>query len=98
MITLISMGILLNVSRYVETNPKQEAIQPKKRKIPREGATLSSSDQQVCVTPAGSNEWEAIVAGTRVKPETKLPRPAIKGNWSSLADSPTTAEDANVVK
>lgn len=94
MVTLISMGILLNISRYVETNPKQEVVQPKKRKIPREGATLSSSDQQVCVTPVGSNEWEAIVASGRVKTETKLPRPAIAANWSSVSYSSEAEGDS----
>ena len=98
MVTLISMGILLNISRYVETDPKQEVIKPKKRKIPREGATISSSDQQVCVTPVSSNEWEAIVASSRVKNETKLPRPAIKASWSSAplitdTDTENTSED-----
>lgn len=86
-VTLISMGILLNISRYVETNPKQDIIPPKKRKIPREGATISSSDQQVCVTPVNSNEWEAIVAVSRVKSEAKLPRPAIKASWSSAVEA-----------
>lgn len=90
-ITLLSMGILLNISRYVENTPKQEIIQPKKRKIPREGATLSSSDQQVCVTPISSNEWETVVAGSRVRVESKLPRPAINAGWSSISE--TSAAD-----
>lgn len=94
MVTLVSMGILLNISRYVETNPKQDIIPPKKRKIPREGATISSSDQQVCVTPVNSNEWEAIVAGARVKSEAKLPRPAIKASWSSAAEVSASNENS----
>jgi len=94
MVTLVSMGILLNISRYVETNPKQDIIAPKKRKIPREGATISSSDQQVCVTPVNSSEWEAIVAGARVKSEAKLPRPAIKASWSSVAEATNTNDDS----
>ncbi|MGM9998447.1 MAG: FtsW/RodA/SpoVE family cell cycle protein [Candidatus Bruticola sp.] len=76
-VTMISMGLMLNISANNKSGEKPRPVKVKKNKAVREGATLSSSDSQSCVTPMSSIEWEGIASSGSVKQESNLPRPAI---------------------
>jgi len=84
MLSLMSMGLLLNISEHTNVRPKQALPKSTRRKAVRKGATISSSDQQVSVKPVSSREWEAIVAQGRTPVDHKLPRPVIEPSWSKV--------------
>lgn len=76
-VTMVSIGILLNISDYTS---RQMVALPEERKEPRRmrrGSTLTSSEE--VVRPVSSGEWETSVGAARPeKPRTNLPQPIVE--------------------
>lgn len=87
MISLMSMGLILNISDNINAKPKKIASEVKKTRIVNRSATISSSEDGN-IDSTSSGEWENTVKTERDK-RTKidtgsnwLPRPAIEPSWT----------------
>lgn len=79
-VTLMSMGILLNISDYTSRQAVTVPQERKERRRTRRGSTLASSEQEQ-VRTVSSGEWEASVASARPdRPRTNLPQPVVEPN------------------
>ncbi len=84
-LTLVSMGILLNISDRVNSRPVKAQPKLKKKRPPRQGATISSSSEEVKAASSSSGEWEAVVSTRRGSPPPcRLPKPAIDPAWGRI--------------
>ncbi|MGM9992195.1 MAG: FtsW/RodA/SpoVE family cell cycle protein [Candidatus Bruticola sp.] len=84
-VTMVSMGLMLNISTNSNTEVKTRPIKVKKPKAIREGATLSSSDQQSSVHHR-STEWEAIASSKCIEPRSSIPLPVVDPSLSDESD------------
>lgn len=77
-VTLISIGILLNISDYTSRQMVAAPEERKESRRMRRGSTLSTSEQEDVVT-VSSGEWESAVGSARPeKPRTNLPHPVVE--------------------
>ena len=77
-VTLLSIGVLLNISDHTSRKALVAPQESRERRRMRRGSTLATSDQEQ-VRPVSTGEWESTVArARREKPRTSLPRPVVE--------------------
>ena len=77
--SLISIGLLLNISACNARHREQSKVKRRRKRKRRAGATLTSSRED-SVEPISSGEWEREAAGARLSASSAegIPRPAVE--------------------
>ncbi len=77
-VTLMSMGILLNIADHTSRQSQSVARDGRSRRRMRRGSTLATSDEEQ-VRSVSTGEWEASVAQARhEKARSGLPQPVVE--------------------
>jgi len=78
LVTLLGMGILLNIADHTSRQSQSAPRQDKSRRRMRRGSTLATSDEEQ-VRSISTGEWEASVAQARHdRPRSGLPQPVVE--------------------
>ena len=85
-ITLISIGLLLNIS----DSSRQSGVVKRKERRPAKrvvrAISLSSSSSETNIAPISSGEWRAVVRAHDVHEEPNLPHPKVDSGWSRVVN------------
>ncbi len=77
-VTLLSMGILLNIADHTGRQTLAAPLERGQQRRMRRGSTLATSEQEAARS-VSTGEWEAVVAPARQdRPRTNLPQPVVE--------------------